>query len=250
MRRTRHGDVMTTYIREQLTQTRDVIEKLSRDAAVHMAINKVADLCVRALESGNKLLFAGNGGSAADAQHIAGEFVSRFMYDRPGLAAFALTTDTSVITAIGNDYGYEKLFSRQVQAVGKPGDIFFGISTSGRSPNVIAAFVESRQTRTYHGRVLRGQRFPRREIVRSRDQSAVGSDAANPGGPYCNCACPLWAGGMPLFSKMRHLDVSEHQMARLSSNTRETLSHIRRQRFSGVEPAPRPRGRRRPDVDR
>ncbi len=136
---------MTAYIAEQLAQTRDVIDKLSRDAVAHTAINTVADLCVRALKSGNKLLFAGNGGSAADAQHIAGEFVSRFMYDRPGLAAFALTTDTSVITAIGNDYGYEKLFARQVQAVGKPGDIFFGISTSGRSANVIAAFVEARR---------------------------------------------------------------------------------------------------------
>lgn len=136
---------MTTYVIDQLSQTREVIDRLARDTAVHLVINTVADLCIRALTSGNKLLFAGNGGSAADAQHIAGEFVSRFMYDRPGLAAFALTTDTSVITAIGNDYGYEKLFARQVQAVGKPGDIFFGISTSGRSPNVIAAFVEARK---------------------------------------------------------------------------------------------------------
>ena len=135
---------MSNYVSDQLSQIRDVIDKLSRDTAIHAAINTVADVCVRALSAGNKLLFAGNGGSAADAQHIAGEFVSRFMYDRPGLAAFALTTDTSVITAIGNDYGYEKLFSRQIQAVGRRGDVFFGISTSGRSPNVIAGFIEAR----------------------------------------------------------------------------------------------------------
>jgi D-sedoheptulose 7-phosphate isomerase len=135
---------VTSYVMEQLAQTRDVIDRLLRDIAIHRTIEKVAELCVWALQQNNKLLFAGNGGSAADAQHIAGEFVSRFMYDRPGLAAFALTTDTSVLTAIGNDYGYEKLFARQVQAVGVKGDILFGISTSGRSPNILAAFVEAR----------------------------------------------------------------------------------------------------------
>jgi len=97
------------------------------------------------LRAGRKVLIAGNGGSAADSQHIAGEFVSRFAFDRPGLAAIALTTDTSVLTAIGNDYGYEKLFSRQVQALGVPGDVFIGISTSGKSPNVLRALEEARQ---------------------------------------------------------------------------------------------------------
>lgn len=103
------------------------------------SIEQVAKLCIEQLKSGNKLLFAGNGGSAADAQHLAGEMVSRFAFDRPGLPAFALTTDTSVLTAIGNDYGYEKLFARQVQAVGKPGDVLIAISTSGKSPNILAA---------------------------------------------------------------------------------------------------------------
>jgi D-sedoheptulose 7-phosphate isomerase len=135
---------VSDYISDQLAQTRATIDALASDVALHDAINKVAEVCVHAVTSGNKLLFAGNGGSAADAQHIAGEFVSRFLYDRPGLAAFALTTDTSVMTAIGNDYGYEKLFSRQLQAVGRPGDVFFGISTSGRSPNVISAFAQAR----------------------------------------------------------------------------------------------------------
>jgi D-sedoheptulose 7-phosphate isomerase len=97
------------------------------------------------LQQGGKILLAGNGGSAADAQHIAGEFVSRFAFDRPGLPAIALTTDTSIITAIGNDYGYEKLFARQVQANGNKGDVFIGYSTSGTSPNILRAFEEARK---------------------------------------------------------------------------------------------------------
>jgi D-sedoheptulose 7-phosphate isomerase len=89
-------------------------------------------------------LFCGNGGSAADAQHWAGELVSRFNYDRPGLAAIALTTDTSILTAIGNDYGYERLFARQVEALGVTGDVLIAISTSGNSPNIVAALEAAR----------------------------------------------------------------------------------------------------------
>jgi len=155
---------MSNYISDQLSQTRDVIDKLSRDPTIHAVINTVAEVCVRALGAGNKLLFAGNGGSAADAQHIAGEFVSRFMYDRPGLAAFALTTDTSVLTAIGNDYGYDKLFSRQIQAVGRPGDVFFGISTSGRSANVLAGLIEARGLGLTTIGLCGAQGFARKEI--------------------------------------------------------------------------------------
>jgi len=104
-------------------------------SASESCVNRICS----ALKSGNKVLLAGNGGSASDAQHIAGEFVARFNYDRPGLSAFALTVDSSVMTAIGNDYGYERLFSRQIEAVGQPGDIFWAYSTSGKSPNIIAA---------------------------------------------------------------------------------------------------------------
>lgn len=114
----------------------------SRDLTDRAA--RVADCWIEALEGGGKILFAGNGGSAADAQHLAGELVSRFAFDRPGLAAFALTTDTSVLTAIGNDYGYEALFTRQVQAVGRAGDVLVAISTSGNSPNILAALTEAR----------------------------------------------------------------------------------------------------------
>jgi D-sedoheptulose 7-phosphate isomerase len=99
---------------------------------------------VVALRAGKKLLIAGNGGSAGDAQHIAGEFISRLMYDRAPLAAIALTVDTSVITATGNDYGYEHIFERQVRGLGQAGDVFLGISTSGKSPNVIRAFNAAR----------------------------------------------------------------------------------------------------------
>lgn len=100
----------------------------------------VIEILTLAFNRGNKIIFAGNGGSAADAQHLAAEFVSRFEFDRPGLPALSLATDTSMITAIGNDYGYEKLFQRQLQAQARPGDIFVGITTSGKSKNIIAAF--------------------------------------------------------------------------------------------------------------
>jgi D-sedoheptulose 7-phosphate isomerase len=95
---------------------------------------------VNAIKSGNKLMICGNGGSAADAQHVAGEFVCRFYKDREPLPAIALTTDTSVLTSISNDYSYDDVFSRQVKALGKPGDVLLGISTSGSSKNVMKAF--------------------------------------------------------------------------------------------------------------
>jgi D-sedoheptulose 7-phosphate isomerase len=126
-------------IRALLRETAHNLETMASDDALVRTIAEVAGACVAALRAGGKVLFAGNGGSAADAQHLAGELVSRFAYDRPGLPAFALTTDTSVLTAIGNDYGYERLFARQIEAVGSKGDVFFGLSTSGRSANVLLA---------------------------------------------------------------------------------------------------------------
>lgn len=114
-------------------------ESLARDLITAVALSTTA------LRSGNKLMFAGNGGSAADAQHWAGELVSRFYYDRPGLAAIALTTDSSILTAIGNDYGYDYTFARQVEALGREGDVFIAISTSGNSPNIIRAAESARE---------------------------------------------------------------------------------------------------------
>ena len=103
------------------------------------ALRQAAMEAAAAIAGGGKLLFCGNGGSAADAQHLAAEFVNRFLMDRPALPAIALTTDTSALTAIGNDMGYEEVFSRQVEALGRPGDLLVGPSTSGNSPNVIRA---------------------------------------------------------------------------------------------------------------
>ena len=97
-------------------------------------------MLLNTINQGGKILLAGNGGSAADSQHIAAEFVSRFQFDRPGLPSIALTTDTSALTAIGNDYGFEQLFSRQLQAIGSEKDVFIGITTSGKSPNILRAF--------------------------------------------------------------------------------------------------------------
>jgi D-sedoheptulose 7-phosphate isomerase len=114
-------------------------QKMLEDRALLRGIARTAEVCVAAYRAGNKILIAGNGGSAADAQHFAAELVARFEFDRPGLPAIALTTDTSALTAIGNDYGYERLFSRQVEALGRPGDVFIGLSTSGNSKNILKA---------------------------------------------------------------------------------------------------------------
>src|SRR5438034_1333443 len=132
-------DHLTQVVAEQFLETSENLQLMTKDTALVADVVQVARACVEALRQGHKILFAGNGGSAADAQHLAAELVSRFAYDRPGLPAFALTTDTSILTAIGNDYGYERLFARQIEAVGSAGDVFFGISTSGRSPNVLNA---------------------------------------------------------------------------------------------------------------
>lgn len=108
-------------------------------------VANTARIMATRLARGNKILFCGNGGSAADAQHLAAEFVNRFVLDRPPLPAIALTTDTSIITAIGNDFGYDQVFSKQVRALGKPKDILVGISTSGNSENVVKAFEAARE---------------------------------------------------------------------------------------------------------
>ncbi|MFZ3161333.1 MAG: SIS domain-containing protein, partial [Rhodoferax sp.] len=135
---------MQNYISQQITEAQRVMAAMLTQAPLLETLEVAAQACIACLQNGGKLLLAGNGGSAADAQHIAGEFVSRFAFDRPGLPALALTTDTSILTAIGNDYGYEKLFARQVQAHGQKGDVFIGYSTSGQSPNVLLALKEAR----------------------------------------------------------------------------------------------------------
>lgn len=130
---------MNDFIKAEFGKTLENFQRMSADAALAAQIEQAVALCVDALKAGRKILFAGNGGSAADAQHWAGELVSRFYYDRPGLPAIALTTDTSILTAIGNDYGYDYTFARQIEALGQQGDVFVAISTSGRSKNIMRA---------------------------------------------------------------------------------------------------------------
>ena len=132
-------------ITDYLLRSRDAIEAAIEDPAFLAAIGDTVALIADALASGNKLLLAGNGGSAGDAQHIAGEFVGRLNYDRAPAAALALTTDSSVLTAIGNDYGYERVFERQILGLGRRGDVLIAISTSGRSPNILRAIAAARQ---------------------------------------------------------------------------------------------------------
>lgn len=131
-------------VRREILVARELLDLIAADILLCEAAAKAAAICVEALRAGKKILLCGNGGSAADAQHWAGELVGRFNYDRAGLAAVALTTDSSILTAIGNDYGYERVFARQVEAIGAKGDVLFALSTSGNSPNVLAALAAAR----------------------------------------------------------------------------------------------------------
>ena len=122
-----------------------VKQLLLNNAEVLSTVSKVSEIMVEALIRGNKPILFGNGGSAADAQHIAAEFVGRFAFDRPALPALALSVNTSCVTAIGNDYGFDVIFARQIEALGRPGDVAIGISTSGNSPNVLSAVAVARK---------------------------------------------------------------------------------------------------------
>ncbi len=131
---------MRHRIVQYITDSIEVKQSLMQNKQLIQDIEVVTGEICSSLKQGGRIIFAGNGGSAADAQHLAAEFVSRFEFDRPGLPALSLSTDTSMITAIGNDYGYEYLFLRQLQAQARPGDVFVGITTSGKSSNVLRAF--------------------------------------------------------------------------------------------------------------
>lgn len=126
-------------ITRQIEESIEVKNRILKDQNLLVLIDNISQKCTTIYQNDKKILIAGNGGSAADAQHIAGEFVSKFYFDRPALPSIALTTDTSILTAIGNDYGYERLFSRQVEAHGNEGDMLIAISTSGNSKNLIEA---------------------------------------------------------------------------------------------------------------
>lgn len=134
---------MQSFVASQLQEHQAVLRRIEEELAGQIVLT--ARRLIETLKIGNKLLIMGNGGSAADAQHFAGEIVSRFRMERPGLPAIALSTDTSIITAIGNDYGFERVFSRQVEALAAPGDALIGISTSGNSANILKALEVGRQ---------------------------------------------------------------------------------------------------------
>ena len=141
-------DPIATHFAQSLA----ALERAALDAALLATTHTIAAVILKALRSGHKLLIIGNGGSAADAQHIAAEIVGRYKQDRPAYAAIALTTDTSALTAIANDYGFEQVFARQVEGLGKRGDVLLALSTSGRSPNILTALHTAHQ----HGLVTIG----------------------------------------------------------------------------------------------
>ncbi len=135
---------MKHIVREQIGKSIAVLQQVMADDQLLQTVADAAEATAKAMLDGRKLMVAGNGGSAADSQHLVAEFVSRLVKDRPALRAIALTVDSSILTAIGNDYGYEKAFERQIEALGQPGDVFLGISTSGNSPNVLRALALAR----------------------------------------------------------------------------------------------------------
>ncbi|TKI68166.1 D-sedoheptulose 7-phosphate isomerase [Sulfurimonas crateris] len=136
---------MKNYIKDQIKKSYETKQAIYENEELLNKIVEVCRACVELYKGKNKTILAGNGGSAADAQHIAAELVGRYGFDRPSIPSLALTTDTSNLTAIGNDYGYDKVFSRQLEGMGQEGDIFFGISTSGNSKNIINAFEVAKQ---------------------------------------------------------------------------------------------------------
>lgn len=129
------------WIEQELSGVADAFRALARQSGT---IARVADLCAQALRAGHKVMFCGNGGSAADSQHLAAELVGRYKMERHALASLALTVDTSILTAIGNDYGYDDIFRRQVEGLGEAGDVLVGLSTSGNSRNVLKAFGQAK----------------------------------------------------------------------------------------------------------
>jgi len=139
------SDDLVRRVSRSIASSIEVKQKLLESAEVVSQMARVSEILIEAVRKGNKPLLFGNGGSAADAQHIAAEFVGRFAFNRPALPALALSVNTSCVTAIGNDYGFDLVFARQIEALGRPGDVAIGISTSGNSPNILRAFVVAKQ---------------------------------------------------------------------------------------------------------
>jgi D-sedoheptulose 7-phosphate isomerase len=134
-----HPNPMEEIVRRQLAQSIATMQAVLADGQIHATLVRAAELTAQAMQGSGKLLVAGNGGSAADAQHLVAEFVVRLSANRPALRAIALTTDSSILTAAANDFGFATIFSRQIEALAQPGDVFLGISTSGNSENILVA---------------------------------------------------------------------------------------------------------------
>jgi D-sedoheptulose 7-phosphate isomerase len=132
------------YVRNEIAKTIDVMQAILADGALISTVERVGSVCAQAVANGRKVMFCGNGGSAADSQHLAAELVGKLVFNRPAMAGLALTVDSSALTAIGNDFGYEHVFARQVEGLGHAGDVLVGISTSGNSKNVVAAMEAAR----------------------------------------------------------------------------------------------------------
>lgn len=133
-----------SYVRNEILKTVEAMQAILAAPALLETVEKVGAACAQSIMAGGKVMFCGNGGSAADSQHLAAELVGKLVFDRPGMAGMALTVDTSALTAVGNDFGFENIFSRQIEALGRPGDVLVGISTSGRSQNVVKAMQTAR----------------------------------------------------------------------------------------------------------
>lgn len=136
-------------VQRSITSSIEAKQQLLQDPSLISIVGRVSEACIRALRGGNKLLLFGNGGSAADTQHIATEIVGRFAFERPALPALALSVDTSALTAVSNDYGFDHAFSRQVEALGREGDVALGFSTSGNSPNVLRAISSAKKMKLH-----------------------------------------------------------------------------------------------------
>ena len=142
--RRQEAEVIRDLVKRQLKQSAATLQAVLADASIHDAVLEAGRVTAEAMRAGRKLMVCGNGGSAADAQHLVAEFVVRLEADRPALRAIALTTDSSILTATGNDYGYEHVFERQVEALGIKGDVLLAISTSGNSKNCVLALKKAR----------------------------------------------------------------------------------------------------------
>lgn len=172
-----NSHVWEERLRQQIRMSLAAKQAFLDDVSLFSDLARACQMAEWTFRRGHRLLIAGNGGSAADAQHIAAELVSRFFFDRPALPAIALTTDTSILTAIGNDYGFDRVFSRQVEALGMPGDLLVAISTSGKSPNILRAM----------------------QVAKEKSMSIIGLTGRSGGAmrPLCDCCIQVASDSTP-----------------------------------------------------